>query len=272
MQSAEEITKKAKSNLAFALVCLPKDRRLDMVRFYAFCRVIDDIADDVTVEERVRHEQLDRWQKILSSRKPTSPDDSIQTGILDLINRYQIDVTHLTELIEGCRSDIPNNQRFASWEELSTYTHRVACCVGLVSIKIFGCTHPDSAKYAVKLGHALQLTNIIRDVGHDLKNGHRIYLPLNDMIRFQYSERDLIGKVHDGRFIAMLNYHAERAESMYQEAETLVHSTDAKALKASESMRKIYTSILKKMKRDNFQVFQKYYTLSKAKKLYYLFS
>jgi len=272
MQTAEEITKESKSNLAFALRCLPKQRRDDMVTFYAFCRIIDDIADSEEAPAKERKELLDSWA---SSIKESSKDPQlsfIQPQILELIDKYEIDKSYLLEIIAGCRSDITNNQKFGSWEELKEYTYRVASCVGLVSIEIFGCKNPDSEIYARKLGHAMQLTNILRDVGHDLQNGHRIYLPHNEMVRFQYSERDLVGRVYDGRFIAMMQYHAERAESYYNEAIAAISAEDSKALRASESMRKIYYDILQKMKNDNFQVFTKNYKLSKLKKLYHLFT
>ena len=106
-------------------------------------------------------------------------------------------------------------QRFGTWEDLSAYTYKVACAVGLASLRVFGAEDPASERYAVALGHALQLTNILRDVGEDLSNGVRIYLPLADLARFQYTERDLIGRVYDGRFVALMAYEAERAERFY---------------------------------------------------------
>lgn len=271
METAEEITKRAKSNLAFALLCLPKQRRRDMVLLYAFCRVIDDIADNVGISEQQRHSKLDHWHEIIKTNKPKDPENKLQQGILEVIQRNQLNPLYLTELIEGCRSDIPNNQRFQSWEDLQTYTYRVASCVGLSSIKIFGCTHPNSERYAETLGHALQLTNILRDVGHDLRHGGRVYIPLEDMSRFDYSPEDLQKELWDERFVAMMQHHAERAELLFQEAKSLLPQADAKALRAAESMRKIYHSILQKMKQDDFQVFSKHYKLSKMKKLFLLF-
>lgn len=267
MTSAEEITKRAKSNLAFALACLPKARRADMVTFYAFCRIIDDIADcpDTATEEKQL--QLQHWKDGFH-KGFTSPNE-IESGILQIRDHYELPNQPFLDLIEGCESDL-YPQKFGSWEELQDYTYKVACCVGLISIKIFGCTHPDSTQYAIKLGHALQLTNILRDVGEDLEEGVRIYLPINDMARFQYSERDLVGKVHDGRFIAMMNYHAERAEHLYEEAVACIHEQDKHALKAAEAMRKIYHAILLKMKADSFHVFHQRYSLSKPRKLWTL--
>lgn len=269
MQSAEDITRKAKSNLAIALTCLSKERQADMVTFYAFCRTIDDIADDSNLPDEEKHEALNHWQRAIESQQADA-ENPLQCDTVALLVRYEINPIYLLEIIHGCRSDIGNTQTFGSWDELSDYTYKVACCVGLASIKIFGCTHPDSEKYAINLGHALQLTNILRDVGYDLDHGNRIYLPHADMVRFQYSERDLIGKVHDGRFISMMEYHAQRAEHFYTEAQKYLTAEDAKALKASESMRKIYFNILQKMRQDNFQVFSKHYKLSKLKKLWYL--
>ena len=139
--------------------------------------------------------------------------------------------------------------------------------VGLVCTRLFGCVHEDSDKYAETLGNALQLTNILRDVGEDLANGGRIYLPINDMIRFQYSERDLVGKVYDGRFLAMMEYQAERAEHLFAKAESLITDVDRKALWPAQIMAEIYSSLLAKMRAGKFRVFEKRYSVSKARKL-----
>ncbi|MFK7911298.1 MAG: phytoene/squalene synthase family protein [Akkermansiaceae bacterium] len=267
--NSQEITRKAKSNLAFALTCLPKQRKQDMVVFYAFCRVIDDLADDIGIPIKKRKEGLSRWKNGIGDGFD-QPDD-LEREVTELIDRYSISKQPFLDLIDGCESDL-TPQRFQSWDDLKGYTYRVASCVGIISTHIFGCTHSDSLKYAVALGHALQLTNIMRDVGEDLRNGGRIYLPIEDMIRFQYSERDLVGRVHDGRFMAMMAWHADRAEALFQEAIDHLQPEDAKALKAAEAMRKIYHALLKKMKSDGFRVFEKRYSISKAKKTAILLS
>ena len=271
MSEAKLITKNAKSNLAFAFACLPKQRRNDMVSLYAFCRIVDDLADspDIPMDEKTAG--LQNWKECFTQPKHNSLTQP-QQNILEIRDRYQIDNQLFLDLIAGCHSDLQPSRRFAEWQDLKKYTYQVASCVGLISIKIFGCKHPDSIKYAINLGHALQLTNILRDVGEDLSDNLRIYIPENDMIRFQYSERDLVGRVHDGRFIAMMQYISERAEYYYLEAEKSFHQQDAKALRSSEAMRKIYHGILKKMQKDNFQVFHQRYTLSKPKKVWLLLS
>lgn len=264
MSVASEITRKAKSNLAFALSILPKDRREDMVVFYAFCRVIDDLADDLEVPAEKRAAALASWKEGLQSG--FAAPDEFQREVIELRDKRAIPTDLLTAIIDGCMMDL-HPQRFGTWEELSGYTWKVACAVGLVSVRLFGCRHPDSEKYAVALGHALQLTNILRDVGEDLSNSVRIYLPLADLGRFQYTERDLIGRVHDGRFMAMMAYQAERAEAFYQEAESLLPASDRAALTPAIIMAETYRTLLQRMKADGFRVFDRRYSLSKARKL-----
>ena len=263
MSAASEITRKAKSNLAFALNILPKDRRDDMVVFYAFCRVVDDLADDLDVPASQRAAALATWKDGLENGF-TAPDE-FQREVVELRDRKAIPTELLTAIIDGCTMDL-HPQRFGTWEDLSQYTWKVACAVGLVSVRLFGCQHPDSEKYAVALGHALQLTNILRDVGEDLANSVRIYLPLADLGRFQYTERDLIGRVHDGRFMAMMAYQAERAESYYQEAESLLPASDRAALTPAIIMAETYHTLLERMRKDGFRVFDRRYSLSKARK------
>jgi phytoene synthase len=192
--------------------------------------------------------------------------DPLQAEVVALMQRHAIPAHLLTAIIDGCLMDL-RPQRFGTWEDLSQYTYKVACAVGLASLKVFGAEDPASEQYAVALGHALQLTNILRDVGEDLSNGVRIYLPLADLARFQYTERDLIGRVHDGRFVALMNYEAERAEAFYRQAVEAMPKSDAKALVPAEIMRSIYQTLLEKMQRDGFKVFDRRYSLSKARKM-----
>lgn len=261
---SSEITRKAKSNLAFALRVMPKERRDDMVVFYAFCRVVDDLADDPGVPAAKRDSALQAWKDGLLHG--FAEPDPFQREVVALRDRREIPTELLTAVIDGCLMDL-HPQRFGTWEDLSRYTWKVACAVGLVSVKLFGCTHPDSEKYAVALGHALQLTNILRDVGEDLSNGVRIYLPLADLARFQYTERDLIGRVYDGRFLAAMAWQADRAEAYFKEAEALMPAEDRAALLPATIMAAIYRGVLCKMRRDGFRVFDRRYRLSKARKM-----
>lgn len=269
MSSAQEITRKAKSNLAFALSCLPKQRKSDMVIFYAFCRVVDDLADDLDVPYDERLLGLNQWADGIDKgfENPTE----LQQEVMQIIDRYSIPKQPFLDLIDGCKSDL-DPQSFDTWDELQKYTYQVASCVGIISIRIFGCIHPDSEKYAIALGHALQLTNILRDIQEDLSKEGRIYLPKQDLTRYHYSEKELKLHIHNEQFIEMMNAHADRAEAFYQEAMGYLREEDAKALRAAEAMRKIYHRLLIKMRSDKFQVFTQRYSLSKARKTSILIS
>lgn len=264
MSHAAEITRQAKSNLAFALRVLPSDRRDDAVVFYAFCRVIDDLADDLGQPLAERESALEAWKCGLLDG--FSSPEPLQRQVVEMRERREIPADLLVAVIDGCLMDL-RPQRFGTWEDLSRYTWKVACAVGLVSMRIFGARDPQTEAYAVALGHALQLTNILRDVGEDLSNGGRIYLPLADLGRFQYDERDLVGRVYDGRFMAMMAYQADRAERYFADAKRFLPSADARAMLPAEVMREIYSTLLTRMRRDGFRVFDRRYQVSKARKM-----
>ena len=220
-RSAEEITRQSKSNLAFALQCLPKERRDDLVVFYAFCRIIDDIADDLNASTEEKARGLSYWKEGITNG--FAEPSELESQILSLREKYNIPLALFTELIQGCEMDL-KPQLYQSWEDLKGYTYRVACVVGLISLYIFG-ADPDRARdYAIHLGHALQLTNILRDVGEDLDNEGRIYLPIEDLERFSYSEVDLRNKVYDDRFRKMMEYQKTRAREHYKKADEVLHA------------------------------------------------
>lgn len=235
-----------------------------MTIFYAFCRVIDDIADDPRNSLDQKINGLDHWQKLFHDE--VSGPTALEKAVLALRDKHDIPSKHFLDLIEGCRMDL-QPQRFQTWEELQTYTHRVASTVGLVCLPLFGATHPDSPAYAEKLGHALQLTNILRDVGEDLENENRIYLPLQDMARFGYSEADLEAQVYDERFVKMMHYQAQRANLLFSESLEMLPASERQPLMAAEIMRSLYQRLLEKMEEDQFRVFDRRYRLSKARKL-----
>jgi phytoene synthase len=263
MSVASEITRKAKSNLAFALKILPRGLRDDMVVFYAFCRIMDDLADDPAIAPDERAISLELWKNgvIHGFENPTD----FQLELLSLRNRHEIPNELFVAIIEGCQMDL-QAQRFANWDELSHYIWRVACAVGLVSIQILGCKDPESERYAIALGRALQLTNILRDVGEDLSNGGRIYLPLADLARFNYTEDDLVARVWDERFIALMNDQASKAERFYHEAAAALSEGDRHCLLSAEIMGEIYHALLDQMREGRFKVFTKRYRVSKAYK------
>ncbi len=271
--TAAEITKKAKSNLAFALQCVPADRREHLVTFYAFCRVIDDLADDLELPLAEKKAGLAQWKEVFdtSTVNPFLALPDLQENALKVRDLYDIPSEYFTNVIEGCQMDLVP-QRFKRWEDLQKYTYRVASSVGLVCLPLFGADPKRAHDYAVALGHALQLTNILRDIGEDLSNGERIYVPVQDMERFQITESDLIGRVHDERFVAFMTDQANRAEALYAQATKLLPEKDYKALLAPRIMHRIYHTLLAKMREDNFRVLDRRYRLNKFQKLALLVS
>jgi 15-cis-phytoene synthase len=263
---AEKITRQSKSNLALAFVALGRERRRDITTFYAFCRVIDDIADssELALEEKSR--RLREWRESL--RGPQPNESSIANEIRSLIAKYPLTPGMLEEIIAGVEMDLTISQ-YRTFEELRVYCYRVASAVGLVSIEIFGYQNPQCREYAIELGLALQITNIIRDVGKDLENG-RIYLPQEDLTRSGYSIEALRAHVRDEHFLRLMRCEADRAEQFFASARRLLPKGDRRSMVAAEIMSAIYFALLQRMKADDFRVFDRHYELSKAAKLLHI--
>jgi len=175
--AAGEITRASKSNLALAFISLSGKRRRDITTFYAFCRVIDDIADDPARDPASKRRELASWRCWL--RDESADEAALATSVRRLMSEYPITPEMLEEIITGVEMDV-DVRRYATFEELRVYCYRVASAVGLVSIEIFGYKNPQCRDYAAQLGQALQMTNIIRDIATDL-NADRIYLPAEDL-------------------------------------------------------------------------------------------
>lgn len=266
MSQASEITRRAKSNLAIALRLLPADRREDMVVFYAFCRTIDDLADDEARPSAERAAALDAWEAGL--RHGFKAPDDFQREVIDLRDRHQLPTELLVAIIHGCKSDLEPGRRFRKWEnDLEAYTWNVACAVGLVSVRLFGCVDlPAAERYATTLGHALQLTNILRDVGEDLTQG-RIYLPLEELEACGYSEADLLARKYDERFIRAAEITANRAEAYFHQASKALPAADFKALAPARVMAGIYQELLRIIRESGFRVIDTRHKVPKTRQL-----
>ncbi|MBV9010178.1 MAG: squalene/phytoene synthase family protein [Verrucomicrobia bacterium] len=260
--SATAITRASKSNLALAFVAMSGERRRDITTFYAFCRVIDDIVDDINSDDETKRDRLGSWRRSL--REKFSGEPSLATSVRALMDRYAITPEMLEEIITGVEMDI-ETRRYATFEELRVYCYRVASAVGLVSIEIFGYANPRCREYAVALGLALQMTNIIRDVAVDLTIG-RIYLPGEDLARFEYGESDLASHVYDSRFTRLMNFEATRAQQFFAEAARVLPPEDRRAMLPAEIMASVYKALLERIVRDNFRVFEKQYRLGRLEK------
>lgn len=261
---AEQITRNSRSNLALAFVSLPKKKQNDITIFYAFCRLVDDIADSTELLPEQKQQQLSRWKRCLDAGQ--DGEHPIAPAIRTLITDYSIPLELFHEIIAGVEMDI-FGARYATFQDLSLYCYRVASAVGLVSIEIFGYSNPRSKEYAVALGMALQLTNILRDVHQDFQNDQRIYLPEEDLRRFGVTPSDLAAQKQTPAFLELMRFEAQRAMDFYTKAETLLPCEDRKTLVPAEIMRRVYKRLLVLMQNDGFRVLEKRYRLAKLEKL-----
>jgi len=261
--NAAKITRASKSNLALAFISLGRERREDITTFYAFCRVIDDIADDVEPGAEEKQRRLAQWR---ASLRGPQPDESPLAGdVRVMMKKYGVGPEMLEEIISGVEMDL-SIRRYPTFDELRVYCYRVASAVGLVSIEIFGYRNPACKEYAVQLGLALQMTNIMRDVGKDLRAG-RIYLPQDDLARFHYSEKELQDRQYNDRFVQLMQFEAARARQFFGGAAAVLPKEDRKSMVPAEIMSSIYRGLLRQMALDKFRVFEKEYSLSKLEKV-----
>ncbi|CAN5592955.1 presqualene diphosphate synthase HpnD [soil metagenome] len=260
--SAQEITRASQSNLAFAFISLGKERRRGITIFYAYCRLIDDIADSTVLAAEEKTRQLKIWRAALHG--PVSQEPPLAPEVRGLMERYAITPAMLEEIMDGVEMDI-TIARYETFTALRQYCYRVASAVGLVSIEIFGYKNAACREYAIELGIALQITNILRDVAKDLANG-RIYLPREDMVRFDYSEDDLAVHRYDDRFLRLMQFEAERAREYFRKADALLPREDRRSMIGARIMSSIYHALLRQMERDGFRVFERDYGLSKPAK------
>ena len=259
---AANITRQSKSNLALAFISLGRERKRDINIFYAFCRVVDDIADSSKLNVAEKRQRLAAWREMLRSAIPGEP--ALAHEVRCLIDKYSLSIEMLEEIISGVEMDL-SISRYATFEELRVYCYRVASVVGLVSIEIFGYRNPACKEYALQLGLALQMTNIIRDVGKDLRNG-RIYLPQKDLARYEYSEAELRDRQYNERFVRLMKFEAERARQFFSSAAASLPPEDRRSMVAARIMGSVYRGLLRRMELDKFHVFEKEYRLSKIEK------
>jgi 15-cis-phytoene synthase len=267
MQESQAITQKSASNLALAFVMLPKARRDAMSVLYAFCREVDDVADEEQVATEKRREQLSTWREdVRRATDGGAPQFAVNRELQPVARQFHLPFSLFDELIQGCEMDL-EKKRYENYEELELYCYRVASVVGLLSIEIFGYRNPKSRDYAIYLGKALQLTNILRDVRTDAERG-RIYLPQSELARFKVTEREILNFEYSDRFRALSESVAARAKHFYQLARETLPAEDRRSMVAANLMGEVYWRLLRKLERQQFNVFgPKPTRLSKAQKI-----
>ena len=271
MQESRTITQKSASNLALAFILLPKPRRDAMSVLYAFCREVDDVADEDLVPVEKRREQLAAWREdVRRASENGTPQFAVNRELQPVIRQFHLPFGLFDELIQGCEMDL-QVKRYENYEQLELYCYRVASVVGLLSIEIFGYRNPASRDYAIYLGKALQLTNILRDVRTDAERG-RIYLPKSELARFNVSEQEILNFEYSERFRSLAESVAARAKKFYQLARETLPPEDRRSMVAAELMGSVYWRLLRKLERQQFNVFGPTPTrLSKGQKLLLIF-
>ncbi len=253
------------SSFYYAFLFLSKPRRAAITAFYAFCREVDDVVDEM-VDSGVAATKLAWWQSEVAQSFGGKPSHPVMKALMPLAADYQIEERHLQAVIEGCQMDL-SQTRYLDYPGLQRYCHLVAGVVGEVAANIFGHTQPETIAYAHKLGQALQLTNILRDVGEDALRG-RIYLPVNELQQFEVKAHEILKRTYSDRFTALMKFQAARAQGLYDEALALLPPADRHAQKPGLMMASIYRALLCEIERDNFQVLHQRISLTPLRKLW----
>jgi len=249
----DELTRRAASNFAWAFRLLPGERRRALSAVYAFCRSADDLADEPGHAPDVPR-LLARWREELAAAYAGNPQHPIGVALADAVQRFAIPREHFEAVIAGVEMDTTHD-RYETWEDnLAIYCYRVAGAVGLICIEIFGYRNPSAREYAVELGLAFQLTNILRDVAEDAARG-RIYLPRVDLRRFGVSEADLLAGRFTEAFRDVMAFESARAGEHYGRARFLLAEEDRASLAPAEAMRLIYEQLLRRITFRRWDVF-----------------
>jgi len=254
MQHSRALTKKSASNLALAFILLPREKRDAMSALYAFCRAVDDVADEDAVPTEQRRAQLAAWRAdIRRACENGKPEFVLNQEFQPVIRRFKLPFALFDELIKGCEMDL-DTLRYADYEQLELYCYRVASVVGLLSIEIFGYQNPACHDYAIYLGKALQFTNILRDVKNDAARG-RIYLPQSELKKFNVTEAEILNSKYTENYFALAASVAGRAKQFYALAQKTLPPADRPAMVAAELMGSVYWQLLQKLERGRFNVF-----------------
>ncbi len=254
MLHSRAITRNSASNLALAFVLLPRPQRDAMSALYAFCREVDDIADEDAAPVAQRRARLAEWRadvkRACQNQPPLFP---VNRDLQPVIQQFHLRFEWFDELIKGCEMDL-DIHRYETFEQLELYCHRVASVVGLLSIEIFGYRNPATRDYAVYLGRALQLTNILRDIPSDAARG-RIYLPRTELKQFQVTEAEILQGQYSERFRQLAGRVADRARSFYSLARLTLPDEDRRAMAPAELMGAVYWRLLQRLERAQFDIF-----------------
>jgi len=257
------------SNFLYSFSFLPKEERVAIHTVYAFFSYIDDIVDTNPLKTKdIINKKMNRlawWEKEIDRLYRTKEINHFLAPFINAIQRFVIPKQYFLTLIDGCRTDLVKH-RYETFNELKSYCYSVASVVGLTCIEIFGYKYEETKNYAINLGYALQLTNIIRDVKVDKDRGY-IYIPREDMDRFNYTEEDLYNEVYNDNFRNLMRFQVKRAREYYHLARTVLRSDEKNRLIAAEVMDSIYFRLLEKIELNDYNIFERKIKVSTSHKL-----
>lgn len=253
------------SSFYYAFLFLPPPRRAAITAFYAFCREVDDVVDEVS-DPGVAATKLAWWQSEVGRAFGGQPTHPVTQALMPHAAEFGLEARHLLAVIEGCQMDL-TQLRYADFPSLQAYCHLVAGVVGEAAARIFGQTATQTTAYAHKLGLAFQLTNIIRDVGDDVRR-NRIYLPMSELQQFGVTAQELLTRQYSDRFTALMKFQAARAHRLYDEAVAMLPAEDRRSQKPGLMMASIYRTLLREIEADGFQVLHQRTALTPLRKLW----
>lgn len=264
-QYVQDKAARSGSSFYYAFLFLPPPRRAAITAFYAFCREVDDVVDEVS-DPSVAATKLAWWRNEVASAFDGRPIHPVMKALMPHASTYEIRAEHLLGVIDGCQMDL-DQSRYLDFAGLARYCHLVAGVVGEVASGIFGRTHTDTIAYAHQLGLAMQLTNIIRDVGDDARRG-RIYLPMSELKQFDVKAQEILSRSYSARFSALMRFQADRAHRCYDEAFARLPQADRAAQKPGLMMANIYRTLLREIEADDFQVLHQRTSLTPLRKMW----
>ena len=256
---------KSGSSFYYSFMFLPAERRQAITALYAFCREVDDVVDECH-DLSLAQTKLEWWRQEVGRVYNGTPTHPVGLALKDVIKGFRLPQEQLLEIIDGMAMDL-SQTRYLDFKGLQLYCYRVASVVGLLAAEIFGYQDRQTLKYAHDLGLAFQLTNIIRDVGEDARRG-RIYLPIEDLQRFEVPAKDLLEARYSDAFRELMAFQAERAEKFYDQAFAQLPAIDRKAQRPGLVMAAIYRTLLREIARDGFMVLDRRTSLTPLRKVW----
>lgn len=255
MDAAKDIARTSKSSFYYAFNLLPEEKRDAMNTVYAFCRETDDIVDESGETVEVKFEKLHKWYVELEKSLRGHSGYPLLNKLGNTIHKFNIPYEPFFELLKGMEMDL-QNKRYLTFDDLKLYCYRVASTVGLMCIEIFGYKHKSAKEFAIDLGIALQLTNILRDIKKDSLKG-RIYLPQEDLEKFGYKDEDILNQNYNPNFVGLMKYEVQRAEEFFSRATENLSLDDKKAMFAARAMQHIYKRLLEKIVEADYNIYNK---------------